>query len=312
MHSSTPERLLKAFIFMLLSSILLTACNSDKGVETVNEAEKPKSTASAENNDTDLLPASKPQDVQEAFSWVKLSGWHTQGTVSSNSPIKIIFNRDVVDDKLVGKDASKVMFITPAIKGKPIFESKSRIVWTPLEPLKPGTSYKVSIKPVGLKDVPTDAAPLQYSFQVIPLEYEIKTFGLIPSSDDSKEMLLKGQMLVSDKVEPEGVKSVLKAELQGKSLPVVWTHDSGGKKHSFTVSGITRETYATDLKLSWDGSKINIDTKGRQEISIPGSDAFDILNIKVVHQPGNNPFVEVRFSDELDSTQNSERPGGTG
>ena len=289
---------------MLLSSILLTACNSDKGVDTVNKAEKPKSTASAENNDTDLLPASKPQDVQEAFSWVKLSGWHTQGTVSSNSPIKIIFNRDVVDDSMVGKDASKVMFIFPVIKGKPTFESKSRIVWTPLEPLKPGTSYKVSIKPVGLKDVPSDAAPLQYSFQVIPLEYEIKTFGLIPSSDDSKEMLLKGQMLVSDRVEPEGVKSILKAELQGKSLPVVWTHDNNGKKHNFTVSGITRETFATDLKLSWDGSKINIDTKGHQEIPIPGRDAFDILNIKVVHQPGNNPFVEVRFSDELDSTQN--------
>ena len=304
MHSSSLERLLKIFIFMLFSSILFVACNGDKAVNTVKEAEKTISTASAENNDTDILPASKPQDVQEAFSWAKLSGWHTNGTISGISPIKIIFNRDVVEDSLVGKDASKVMFIFPVIKGKPVFESKSRIVWTPLEPLKPGTSYKVSIKPVGLKDVPTDAAPLQYSFQVIPLEYEIKTSGLIPSSDDIKEMLLKGQMLVSDRVEPEGIKSVLQAEHQGKSLPVVWTHDSDGKKHNFTVNGITRETYTTDLKLSWDGSKINIDAKGRQEIPIPGRDAFNILNIRVVHQPGNNPFVEVRFSDELDSTQN--------
>ncbi len=304
MQSSSLERLLKALILTLLLSIIFVGCKGEKEAITPNNAEQNTTATSVENNNTEKPSAAKPQVNREAFNWVKLSGWHTQGTVSRNSPIKIDFNRDVIDDSMVGKDASKVMYIFPAIKGKPVFESKSRIVWVPTESLKPGTSYKVSIKPVGLKDVPSNVTPFQYSFQVIPLEYEIKTFGLSTVSDSSNEMILKGQMLVSDRVDSEAVKSVLKANLQNKVLPVEWTHESDGKEHNFVVRGIIRESFATDVRLGWDGSKINIDTKGQQEIPIPSIDKFDITNISVVHQPGNNPYVEVRFSDELDSTQN--------
>ena len=283
-------------------------CGGGKNKESANESVVTTNTTSQLNEEKVAQEVIQVANVikqnQENFNWVKLSGWHTRGTVSRNSPIQIDFNRDVIDDDLLGKSASKVMHISPPIKGIPIFESKSRIVWTPDESLNPNTIYKVSVKPIGLKDVPKSVAPFQFSFHVIPLEYEIKTLGLTTVSGSSNKMLLKGQLLVSDRVNAEAVKLVLNANLQGKSLPIEWIHGNNGKKHNFVIRNVVRESFATDVKLSWDGSKIGINTKGHQEIPVPSIDEFNVSSIRVIHKAGSNPFVEIRFSDELDSTQN--------
>ena len=167
-------------ISLILTCLLLAACGGEKKSDNAN---KPKEVSSAEtvvesttdmvtsstedsNNTTrttqdqagneqqsntdetaDQLTGNQKNSDQDPFNWNKISGTHTQGIVSKNSPIQINFNRDVIDESLVNKDASKVMFISPSIDGKPIFESKSSIVWKPKEPLLPGTNYKVSIKP---------------------------------------------------------------------------------------------------------------------------------------------------------------------
>ncbi len=242
---------------------------------------------------------------QDPFNWNKLSGTHTQGIVSKNSPIQISFNRDVVDESLVNKDASKVMFISPAIDGKPIFKSKSKIVWQPKEPLLPGTNYKVSIKPKGLKDVPAKVAPFQFSFNVIPLEYQINTFGLTSISDSADEMMLKGQLLVSDSINEKAVPPILTAKLQDQVLPIEWLHDSNGKEHNFVIRDIKRDSFESTLKLIWNTKSINIKGSGQKDISIPSVDTFEITNINVIHGSTQSiPYVEVRFSDELDRSQN--------
>lgn len=333
---SVSNRLISLFLI----SLLLTACGggtsnnnskkpndeTNKSVEKASESETTKNstdsvseTASSEATNTNT--ENKDEDVQKqenedqqntnqdsinqnAFNWDKLSGWHTQGIVSKKSPIQINFNRDVVDAALVGKDASKVMFISPAIKGNPVFESKSKITWQPQRPLIPGTTYKVSIKPLGFKDVPSKVTPFQFTFNVIPLEYQINTFGLETISEKPDEMVLKGQLLVSDSVPDLAVTRVLKADLQDKALPVEWLHDENGKQHNFIIRGIKRDSFESTLKLNWNGDKINIKTKGQKDISIPSTNTFEITNIDVVHKEKSIPFVEIRFSDEVDRTQN--------
>jgi len=270
----------------------VSADQTNKDAENIDQQASDQETIYQQNRD------------QDPFSWDTVSGWHTQGIVSKNSPIQINFNRDVIDDSLVGKDASKVMFISPAIKGKPIFETKSRIIWQPLEPLAPGTNYKVSIKPLDLKDIPKNVAPFRFAFNVIPLEYQIKTFGLYSVSNSPDEMMLKGQLLVSDSIADEAAQTILTAKLQSQALPVEWLHDSNGKEHNFIIRDIKRDSFESTLKLSWNGEKINIKTKGQKDIAIPSMNTFNITNISVIHEAKSIPFVEVRFSDELDRSQN--------
>ncbi len=336
--SVTTQRSPKTFILVIVC-LLLMACGggnnsnkadkpdaalsktttADKAVnaltqDTVNLDQQAENQGSANQQNTgqqsseaeSIVEVETVQKVidQDPFNWNKISGTHTRGIVSKNSPIEINFNRDVIDDSLVGKDASKIMFISPAIEGKPIFETKSRIVWQPKDPLLPGTNYKVSIKPKDLKDVPAKVAPFQFTFNVIPLEYQINTFGLSSVSNSSDEMMLKGQLLVSDSIDEKAVQGILRAKLQNQSLPVEWLHDNDAKTHNFIIRDIKRDSFESILKLSWNTEKINIKSQGQKDIAIPSLESFEITNINVIHESTSNPFVEVRFSDELDRSQN--------
>ncbi|MEH6456130.1 MAG: MG2 domain-containing protein, partial [Cocleimonas sp.] len=77
-----------------------------------------------------------------------------------------------------------------------------------------------------------------------------------------------------------------------------------GKEHNFIIRDIKRDSFESTLKLSWNGEKINIKTKGQKDIAIPSMNTFNITNISVIHEAKSIPFVEVRFSDELDRSQN--------
>ena len=284
--------------------MVVSACNSESTIE--KKAESVTSSAS------DTIDKTSPKKIQlaedsikseSAFSWLKLSGWHTQGIVSRDSSIRITFNREVVSADLVGKDASNIMHISPSIEGTPIFKSTSEIIWKPKEPLQAGTEYKVSIKPTVLKDVPKGIPPYQFSFHVIPLEYEVKIFGLSPVSNKPNQMLLKGQILISDRVLPENIEKILKASSQKKALPISWTHDKNGKKHSFIISNIIRETFASDVNLSWNGSPVKIKSEGKRDISIPALNEFKITDVQVIHGSNSNPYIQIKFSDNIDSSQ---------
>jgi len=313
-------RLSRFYLSVALSSMILVAC----GEETVTKESTPKAniettsesqtTISPEQNDSSSIQSSQENAAveeqkeltknQDPFNWNHVSGWHTQGIISKSSPIQINFNRHVIEKALVGSDASKVMFITPEIEGKPVFNTQSSIMWQPEEPLEHGTEYKVTIKPLNLKDVPQDAPPLQFAFNVIPLEYQIKTLGLSSVSKKPDEMLLKGEMLVSDSISDEDAQSILSAKLQNKPLVVEWLHDNNGKQHNFIIRNIKRDTFETTLQLNWTGKQLNIESEGQKEISIPSTSDFKITNISVIHEKESDPFVEILFSDEIDKTQN--------
>jgi len=291
-------------LVLIFSLNAISGCNGKTNENPNNDENKIVAPSIPNSNATTSTETPTTPKETEPFSWSKLSGWHTQGIISRKTPIRIIFNRNIIDDDLVGKDASKIMHITPSIDGNPKFENKKEIVWTPSKQLQAGTEYKVSITPKGLKDVPANVAPLKFSFHVIPLEFEIKNFGLTTAPNKASEMLLKGQLLVSDRVNPNNVESVIKATLQDKKLPIEWLHSDNGKKYNFIIGNIKRETFPTDIRLIWDGKPINIDTQGSQEISVPSINEFKMINTRVIHSAGTNPYVQIRFSDNLDSAQN--------
>jgi len=260
--------------------------------------------AFAEESEINSTINAHPEQNESRFKWLALTGWHTQGTISRDSDIRIVFNREVIGDELVGKDASSVMRITPSITGTPIFKSKKEVVWATKNSLKAGVNYKVSIIAKGISDVPESGAPYKYNVRIIPLEYEVKTFGLSVVSKDKRRMVLKGQLLVSDRVDSQAVKKVIKATLQQKALPIEWQHNSKGTRHDFVIKDIVRTTSANKVSLLWNGKPIDVDTKGKQEIVVPSINEFTMLNIRVIRDLGSNPYVQVNFSEALDKSKN--------
>jgi len=312
---------LKISLLLPLIIFLIYGCNgtennnndnketvSTKGavVKELKTTEKDKNSESKPEDEASKIPKvelKKPKN-QSAFSWEKLRGWHTQGTISSDEAVRIVFNRAVVDKDLVGKDASKIMHINPSIEGKPLFKSQSEIVWVPSKKLKAGIEYKVSIKAQGLKDVPATSPPYQFNFRIIPLEFEVKTLGLTPSEKTNGEMILSGEVLLSDKVEPEKLEKLISASHQSKPLVLDWNHGADGKKHGFTISGIKQESFVSDVVLNWNGKSLNIVSQGKKEIVVPALNDFKVTKMRLVHGDGETPYVQVNFSNKLDSHQN--------
>ena len=61
--------------------------------------------------------------VAVEFNWSEVSGRHTQGMISSNSPVRVAFNRAVITVDKVGLNAYKVMSLSAKVAGSATFVS---------------------------------------------------------------------------------------------------------------------------------------------------------------------------------------------
>ena len=238
------------------------------------------------------------------FNWAEVSGRHTQGMISSNAPIRIAFNRDVISKDKIGLDALKVISLSPSVAGSAAFTSARELVFVPEAPLQSGAKYTVDIAPVGLLDIPASAVPYRFSFNVIPLEFEVRSNALIASAETGRKMDLTGELLTSDRVMPDDAKQMLSASFQNKPLTINWTFDDMGKSSRFTIRDINRETFASDVTLSWNGAAVGIDKQGTQEIAVPVLNQFELIDVAVMHDQGTNPYVQINFTDPLDTSIN--------
>jgi uncharacterized protein YfaS (alpha-2-macroglobulin family) len=281
-----------ASILFLLAAGGLAGCgnveaDSDVVKTTMEDGSDQKETTAAE--------------AAVAFNWSEVSGRHTQGMIARTSPIRVAFNRAVIKPEQVGLSAQKVVSLSPKVPGSATFVSTKELVFVPESPLKSGQQYSVDIASVGLIDIPVGAIPYRFSFKVIPLEFEVRSQALIASAETGRKMKLTGELLTSDRVMPDDVKRMLKASFQNKPLNIDWLFDQSGKRNKFTIRDINRETFASDVILSWDGSPIGLDKQGKLEVSVPVLNQFELIDVAVIHDQGTNPYVKINFSDPLDA-----------
>ena len=245
-----------------------------------------------------------PSKLVTEFNWAEVSGQRTQGMIPRNSPVRVTFNRPVIAPERVGKPADKVIKLTPKVEGDATFISTSELVFVPKQALTSGAKYTVDVAPEGLIGIPSNALPHRFDFSVIPFEYEVKTNPLFATANTGKEMTLTGTLLTSDRVMPDDVKKMFKATYQGKALPIQWQFSDDGKRSAFTIGDVTRETFATDIKLAWDSQYIGIEKTASQDVAVPVLNQFEIINIAVLNDEGTNPFVQISFTEPLDSEVN--------
>jgi len=296
-----PFHYFTVLLFSLL--LLLSACNQNENSSTAEKNNPTTTTVKTSETTTSITTADKEKTN---FNWFRISGWHTQGAVSRNSAVRIIFNRPIVSEALIGQDASRVMKVSPSITGHPVFKSKTEIVWLPPKSLLSSTEYRVNIKANGLQDVPTSAQDYQFSFHVVPMEYEIKTDPLsIPANNSTaNSMTLSGELLVSDRVLADDARKVLQASYQGRSVKIHWQHSANGKQHRFSIQDLQRDSFATDLQLRWNGKSLGIKSKGSKDITLPALNDFKIIDLRVIYAAGDNPYVQINFSEVLETSQN--------
>ncbi|HIQ07370.1 MAG TPA: hypothetical protein EYH35_02815, partial [Thiotrichaceae bacterium] len=221
---------------------------------------------------------------------------HSKGRVKKNSPIVINFSSPIVDKSLVGSSANTLLAITPKIAGEATFKSAQQIEFRPNDLLTSDESYTVVLT-ADKALTPTIEGTYQFKIQTIAMEYQINIDKIKVNSDNNKLMTLSGTAIFSDIINIDKIKKILTASLQGKRLPVKWTGGGVSSKFHFTINKIQRDSFATDLKLIWDGQSIGIKSTGNIEITIPSVDEFKILNAKLVTPNKAQPYIQITLSD---------------
>jgi hypothetical protein len=290
---TTLPPLFRALLVLLLlsGSAALTGCADDA----------PSTTAQATTAAPDAAAQERTRVLTELFSQ------RPPSVQRRNKPLTIGFRQAVISDDKIGSDAAAYLKFTPSVAGKAQFDTASSIVFVPDTALASGQDYTVSVKPAGLLNVPADTQPVEFTFKTAPMELDIQIQGLDPVADQPNQMQLEGKVFTSDYVEAAAVEKILQATSQQKPLSIGWEHNDNGTEHRFVVVNIPRETFGTDLQLSWDGNSLsaqNTGSSGTRDFKIASQATFSITRIDTTHTNAEGkPHVNVSFSDALDSQQ---------
>jgi len=250
------------------------------------------------------IPTTPQPSGSKNPAWGNIIAQHTQGVVSKNATIRIIFSQDAINKDNIGKNANSILSLSPSVKGKAIYESTREIIFIAEKNFTSGQHYTATLQPNNIAGMSSTAAPFNFNFGIVPLEYEVNILSLNQSSNDASRMNIEGELLASDSLHADQVKKTLLAKVQDKALKIAWTHSNNNKKHHFVIKGIVREKFATDVKLTWNGKPIGVDTQGAQEITIPALHMFNILATEIVKDEKDKAYIRISFSDEINTYQN--------
>src|SRR5215831_5672000 len=234
--------------------------------------------------------------------WSQLIAAHSTGAISRHSPLRVSFTSDVVPANKVGGDASEYLEIEPAVGARVTFASRREIIALPQGPLAPDTTYKVRVRGRGLTGIDARLQPFEFLVQTLARNFSVTTQGLDVDASAPDRMLLRGTLVTADVEDGAQVAKLLRAELDGESLPITWTHHDEERQHEFTVAPIVRADHPRSLKLAWDGAPMKIANSDTRDIEVPGRGQFTVTQAQAVEDDGQRRVI-VQFSDKLAARQ---------
>jgi uncharacterized protein YfaS (alpha-2-macroglobulin family) len=254
--------------------------------------------ASCSGNKQDA-PATKPGAPDP--SWVSAISLHSNGAISRHSPVRVLFTGDVVPESRVGSDAAANVVIKPAAKVRVSFASRREILIRPETELAPNTEYRVQVLAKGLEGMPSDTRPFEFAVKTLEVNFDVKNHGLDVDYEHEEVMMLRGSIDTADTEKREKLEKILTAELDGRSVPIVWT--GGERQYGFNVPGIVRKKVEQQLVLRWDGTPLGLpDIKGQGTTRVPALDEFAVTQADAV-QVNDQRQIQLKFSDAVDTRQ---------
>lgn len=224
---------------------------------------------------------------------------HTSGIISKNGTVRVELAPSITTGHPSGQEESRSLFtFYPSVSGQTAWIDASTVEFTPDQPLKPGTTYRVSFALNRLANVPQDLNAFNFEFRVVNPSFEIEFSGLRAQTSNSMDMMqLSGQLRFSDQESSEKIEQIITARYDGQPSSISWTHEPQLRISSFTIDSLMRQTSEVPLQITFDGKPIGATNKGQQAYTLPSLGSFKVLHISAVHEP--DQHVLIQFSDPL-------------
>ncbi len=225
---------------------------------------------------------------------------YTSGVISRKATVQIVFNDDLLLDTTA--NLAQVMQLSPRVKGEVKWLDSRTIAFVPTEMMRAGATYELDLDLKALvKEIPKEYRQLKYKFSTIAPSFNLNDIDLRAyTSGDLKYRYLLGSITLADYAENKEVESIIEIKELGKRLAIEWEHS--GTTHTFRVDSLVRTNESKPVKVLWNGSAIDCDKEGSEELELLPLDVFKVARVKVVRNP--EQCLIIRFSDPLLSSQN--------
>lgn len=246
-------------------------------------------------------PAEAPAEEATASAWDAHIVDYPKRWIATDAPLIIRFSHPVVDEQQLNQPVEGLVSLTPDHPLTALFTATDELRITPSARLPNDRQLTLTLRNKKLQGVDKDLPPFVVQVHTIKQDFDLKIDGLV-SQENAEQMTLRGQLITTDRADPNAVENILRASLAGNTLPISWQAQSDNKTYDFTLANIPRTAEAASLRLEWDGSAIGSDEKGARDITVPAVNQFLVTHARVVRHP--DTYVEVNFSEPLDARQN--------
>ncbi|WP_299671499.1 MG2 domain-containing protein [uncultured Polaribacter sp.] len=236
------------------------------------------------------------------YKFKEYISYTTSGVVSVTEKININLAKEVEGWEADQEISADILAIKPFVSGKIKTINKHAFVFIPDENLDADTAYSVTLK---LKEIYKNISQVfkEYTFQfkTITPNFSIQTNNL--QSYNKEYQYLEGVVKSADIISLEQAKLLINANQEGTSKSIVWNESyQKSKIFEFKIDSIQRFVEDSKIQVSWSGKPINADSKGENEIVIPGKNNFTVLSVKVNNT--SEQYISINFSDALKKQQN--------
>lgn len=227
----------------------------------------------------------------------------TSGNVSAATTIRIrltdAFSGEVNTTEPV---TDALLDISPSVDGQLFWVDNQTLEFRPAQWLERGETYHVEFHLGKIVNVPAELKEFRFSFIVVNQHLDVNVSAINHyRAEDLANLYLTGTVVTADVCDLAALETTVTAEENGRTLPVRWTHESGGRLHNFTVDSISRSEAAQKVTVRWNGDAIDADQSGEVSHDIPALGDFNVILCSVVQQP--DQYVVINFSDPLQPGQ---------
>lgn len=227
----------------------------------------------------------------------------TGGTISRESPIRVVFNEALGADQSLNTPLETTPFrFDPALEGVTVWTGPNRVEFRPEERLEEGRAYAATLDMGALLG---EAAPIprfEFTFAAMRQSFSVNVEGLLAAdTTDISQQKLTGSLITADVESDARVEEVLGARQDGESLAITWEHHEDRRSHAFVVTGIVRGEEPSTVALRWTGAPIGVEGDDGQDVAVPAVSTFTVSRARAVQ--GREQYVELRFTDPLRQDQ---------
>mgnify|MGYP000229531060 CR=1 FL=1 len=226
----------------------------------------------------------KPTPAEEFENLNKYQEYITEvshGIISAQSDVRVVLNTPVVSWNNGEELDSDLIDVSPRTKGKVIALDKRTIAFVPENGFKQNTDYKfkVALSEI-INDVPKDLETFTFGVKTLQQQFNVYTNAV--QSHSKEKQYIEGQLRAADVLSIETVKQLISVTQNGKSLRVAFDEAvTKGTQFQFKIDNIQRYEEDSELEITWNGQKFDIESNGENTIKIPGKNNFTVLDAQV-------------------------------